>query len=136
MNKDTEIYNKYLQKYCIKNEIERQTNNIENIYIVKTKRLFKELNIKIKNFENNSIIKGIKNEISLLEQNIKNTQKFINELNIYYNNLENLQDDYDYDINNILLNVTNNTIIYNFNKNNDIIELNEENLILFNDYIE
>ena len=34
MNKDTEIYNKYLQKYCIKNEIERQTNNIENIYRV------------------------------------------------------------------------------------------------------
>lgn len=128
---NTETLNKYLQKYCIKNEIERQTNNIENIYIVKTKRLFKELNNKIKNFENNTTIREIKNEISLLEQNIKNTQKFIDELNIFNEKLENIKDDYD--INNILLNINDNIIIYNFNKDNDIIDLNDEHLTLLND---
>lgn len=139
MNENKEILNsnfivdceRFLKKTCLISEIKRQQSNIENIYITQSKQLIKELNNKTSSMDmtNRKRIREIKSEMVVLDKKIRKSEEFIKNLEVKNAEFEeNIILD-----NKISFSIGETEVIYNLNKNNNVFEISEEQLLFLQD---
>lgn len=124
-------YERFLKSTSLISEINRQQSNIEYIYIPQSKHLIKELNNKTSSMDmnNRKRIREIKNEMAELDKKIRKSEEFIKNLQLKNAEFEeNIISD-----KKISFSLGETQVIYNLNKNNNIFEISEEQLLLLED---